>query len=49
MKQKLLRLEEHTIADIEALEIKMNKENYISFSAIVRRLLRIGLKHKSEL
>lgn len=42
---KLIRLEEKTIEDIDYLKDKLNDEEYISFSGLVRKLIRIGIEN----
>lgn len=41
---KLIRFEEKTIEDVERLKEKLNEEEFISFSGVVRRLVRLGLE-----
>ena len=48
---KLIRIEEGTIKDIEDLKERVYKDEYISFSSVVRKLIRLGLdsfKKESE-
>jgi hypothetical protein len=40
---KLLRFDEVTIQEVEELVQKLSEKEYTSFSALVRRLIRIGL------
>ncbi len=40
---KLIRIEEKTIAEIDELKESLYKDEHISFSAMVRRLLRVGI------
>lgn len=41
---KLIRLEEKTIGDVNELKNKLDGE-YISFSSLIRKLIRIGLQN----
>lgn len=41
--QKLLRLDESAVKEIEELVQKLSEKEYVSFSALVRKLIRIGL------
>lgn len=41
---KLIRIEEGTINDIESLKEKFYKDEYISFSSVVRKLIRLGIE-----
>lgn len=41
--QKLLRIEDSAIQEIEELAQKLSEKEYTSFSALVRKLIRIGL------
>jgi len=41
---KLIRIEEKTIQDINKLKDKLDGE-YISFSSLVRKLIRVGLQN----
>jgi hypothetical protein len=41
--KKLIHLEEKTVEDVERLKEKLNVEEFISFSAVIRRLIRLGL------
>ena len=41
---KLIRIEEATIKDIEDLKEKFYKDEYISFSSVVRKLIRLGIE-----
>lgn len=45
---KLIRMEESTIKEIEQLETQLNESQYISFSALVRKLIKIGLDNFKE-
>lgn len=40
---KLIKIEPKTIEDVEALKEKLYKDEYVSFSSMIRRLIRIGL------
>ncbi len=40
---KLIKLEEKTIEDVNLLKDKLYKDEYVSFSGMIRRLIRIGL------
>lgn len=40
---KLLRLDESTVREVDELVNKLSEKEYISFSALVRKLIRIGL------
>lgn len=40
---KLLRIEESTIQEVEELAQQLSEKEHISFSALVRKLIRIGL------
>jgi hypothetical protein len=44
--QKLLRLDEATIQELEELAQELSKTEYTSFSALVRKLIRTGLDMK---
>lgn len=43
LKSKLLRLDEAAIREIEEMAQKMSEKEYTSFSALVRKLIRIGM------
>ena len=45
---KLLRLDDTTIKEIEQLSQKLSKKEYISFSALVRAIIRKGLDNMSK-
>jgi len=40
---KLIKLEPKIIEDVTALKEKLYKDEYISFSGMIRKILRIGL------
>jgi hypothetical protein len=42
---KLLRIDDSTIQEIEELAKKMSEKEYVSFSALIRTLIRKGLDH----
>jgi Arc/MetJ-type ribon-helix-helix transcriptional regulator len=42
--KKLVHLEEKTIEDVDRLKEKLNEEEYVSFSGVIRRLIRLGLQ-----
>src|SRR5271155_98310 len=46
--QKLLRLDEATIQEVEELAQKLSKTEYTSFSALVRQLIRTGLDYMKK-
>lgn len=46
--QKLLRLDEATIQEVEELAQELSKTEYTSFSALVRKLINIGLDHMKK-
>jgi len=46
--QKLLRIDEDTIQKINNILLKMSEKEYISFSAFVRKLIKIGLNHLED-
>lgn len=41
-------MEEGLIAEVEALQIKLMEKEHISFNALVRKLIRIGLDNFKE-
>lgn len=43
--QKLLRLDKNTVQELEELAQKLSETEYISFSALVRNILRKGLNN----
>lgn len=49
LKPKLLRLDESTIQEIEELSQNLSKKEYISFSALVRKLIKIGMDNMENI
>lgn len=45
LKPKLLRLDESLIQELEQLAQSLSKKEYISFSALVRKLIKLGMKN----
>lgn len=43
LKPKLLRLDESMIQELEQLSQSLSEKEYISFSALIRKLIRIGM------
>jgi hypothetical protein len=43
LRQKLLRLDESVIQELERLVQSLSEKEYISFSALVRKLIKIGM------
>lgn len=41
--RKLVRIEDNIVKDIEKLQTEILKTEYISFNALVRKLIKIGL------
>ncbi len=40
---KLIRLEQTTIEDVKKLQSKILETEYVSFSSLIRKLIKIGL------
>jgi hypothetical protein len=45
LKQKLLRLDESVINELEQLAHNLSEKEYISFSSLVRKLIKIGMEN----
>lgn len=47
---KLIRLDEQTVKDINKIKNEISKTEYITFTALLRKLVRIGIKnYKNEI
>jgi hypothetical protein len=46
--QKLLRIDDSMIQEIEELAKKLSEKEYTSFSALVRKLIRIGMDNMTK-